>query len=162
MPGEPFCFGFIGRHVAAKGIDQLVQAFRGVKGNAQLRIWGRPEGQLTAALHALADGDERIQWRPEYRNESIAAEVLSQCDAVVVPSIWCVTSSQYPPQPLHLLIAALFVFAQGRELAACHPRGAAGARAGHHCRGGRHGRVRQARLLLLLPAAARGCCAASG
>jgi glycosyltransferase involved in cell wall biosynthesis len=91
VPGEPFCFGFIGRHVAAKGIDQLVQAFRGVKGNAQLRIWGRPEGQLTAALHALADGDERIQWRPEYRNESIAAEVLSQCDAVVVPSIWCVT-----------------------------------------------------------------------
>jgi glycosyltransferase involved in cell wall biosynthesis len=63
--GEPFTFGFIGRHVPAKGVDQLITAFRGVSGDARLRIWGRPEGQLTAALRALAGNDARVEWRSE-------------------------------------------------------------------------------------------------
>lgn len=91
--GEPFTFGYIGRHVPAKGVQELITAFRGVRGDVRLRIWGRPEGQLTSALHALAEGDERIQWRGEYSNENIVVDVFNHCDAVVVPSIWCAVRS---------------------------------------------------------------------
>ena len=87
-PGEPFTFGFIGRHMPAKGVDALLSAFRSVRGNARLRVWGRPEGQLTAALRALAGGDARVEWRHEYSNEHIVTDVLNHCDALVVPSIW--------------------------------------------------------------------------
>ena len=88
VSGEPFTFGYIGRHVPAKGVQQLITAFRGVVGDVRLPIWGRPERQLTGALHALADGDPRIEWRGEYTNENIIKDVLNRCDALVVPSIW--------------------------------------------------------------------------
>jgi glycosyltransferase involved in cell wall biosynthesis len=88
-PGEPFIFGYLGRHTPAKGIQQLLAAFRGVRGNARLRVWGRPEGRVTEALRALAAGDARVEWRPEVANEDVVREVLNHCDALVVPSIWC-------------------------------------------------------------------------
>jgi glycosyltransferase involved in cell wall biosynthesis len=74
--------------VPAKGVDQLIKAFRGVNGDALLRIWGRPEGQLTAALRSLAGNDARVEWRSEYDNANIVRDVLNCCDAIVVPSIW--------------------------------------------------------------------------
>ncbi len=98
MPGEPLTFGFIGRHVPAKGVDDLIAAFRGVRGDVALRIWGRPEGQLTAALRDMADADARIQFRPEYRNERITEDVFNHCDAVVVPSRWCVIIEMLMPR----------------------------------------------------------------
>ena len=92
-PGEPFTFGYIGTHIPAKGIHDLIRAFGAVKGDAVLRIWGRPRGQNTEALQALArrlpDGKaERLEWLPEYRNRNIVAEVFNRVDAIVVPSIW--------------------------------------------------------------------------
>ena len=43
-PGEPFTFGYIGTHIPAKGIHDLIRAFGMVDGEALLRLWGRPRG----------------------------------------------------------------------------------------------------------------------
>ncbi len=91
--GEPFTFGYIGTHIPAKGIHQLLEAFGRVEGAPRLRIWGRPAGQDTAALKALARGlpraaGERVEWLPEYRNQEIVRDVFDHVDAIVVPSIW--------------------------------------------------------------------------
>ncbi len=92
-PGEPFTFGYIGTHIPAKGIQTLLEAFGVLQGQRLLRIWGRPRGQNTEALKALADrlpgaAARRVQWLPEYRNEDIVPAVFNRVDAIVVPSIW--------------------------------------------------------------------------
>lgn len=97
VPGEPFTFGYIGTHIPAKGIHHLLQAFGGVSGAPRLRIWGRPNGQDTIALRALAsrlpgDAGTRVEWLPEYRNQEIVADVFDRVDAIVVPSVWAENS----------------------------------------------------------------------
>jgi len=91
--GEPFTFGYIGTHIPAKGIHVMLEAFGRLRGNARMRIWGRPRGQDTAALKALGDalpGDAgmRVEWLAEYRNQDIVADVFNRVDAIVVPSVW--------------------------------------------------------------------------
>jgi hypothetical protein len=93
VDGEPFTFGYIGTHIAAKGIHDLLAAFGAVTGEARLRIWGRPRGQETDALHAIAGGlpgnaSARVEWLPEYRNQDIVRDVFDKLDAIVVPSVW--------------------------------------------------------------------------
>jgi len=93
VSNEPFTFGYIGTHIPAKGIHQLIEAFARVRGDVRLRIWGRPRGQDTEALRAIANaahGDvpSRIEWRTEYRNQEIVADVFNHVDAIVVPSVW--------------------------------------------------------------------------
>jgi glycosyltransferase involved in cell wall biosynthesis/MoaA/NifB/PqqE/SkfB family radical SAM enzyme len=93
LPGEPFTFGYIGTHIPAKGIHVLLDAFGQVKADCRLRIWGRPCGQDTEALHRLAaslpaEAGTRVEWLPEYRNADIASDVFDRVDAIVVPSIW--------------------------------------------------------------------------
>jgi glycosyltransferase involved in cell wall biosynthesis len=90
---EPFTFGYIGTHIPAKGIHQLIQAFGQVEGNCQLRIWGRNRGQDSRALRAIADTlpaekQARIHWMPEYKNQQITKDVFDRTDAIVTPSIW--------------------------------------------------------------------------
>jgi len=92
-PGEEFVFGYIGTHVAAKGIHQLLEAFMRMNRKARLRIWGRPNAESTPALKSLCDGypaaiRERISWEGEYVNEQITPQVFNHVDAIVVPSIW--------------------------------------------------------------------------
>ena len=92
-PGKPFVFGYIGTHIPAKGIQDLIRAFGSVGGDAILRIWGRPRGQDTEALKALARSlpsgkAECVEWLPEYRNADIVRDVFDRVDAVVVPSVW--------------------------------------------------------------------------
>jgi glycosyltransferase involved in cell wall biosynthesis/MoaA/NifB/PqqE/SkfB family radical SAM enzyme len=91
--GEPFTFGYIGTHIPAKGIHDLIQAFGRLEGTAQLRIWGRARGQDTNALKAMAAAlpaslAERVEWCPEYKNQEIVRDVFNRCDAIVVPSVW--------------------------------------------------------------------------
>jgi glycosyltransferase involved in cell wall biosynthesis/MoaA/NifB/PqqE/SkfB family radical SAM enzyme len=91
--GEPFTFGYIGTHIPAKGIHLLLEAFGTVAAPARLRVWGRPQGQDTAALKALGErlpggAGERIEWLPEYRNPGIVPQVFDRVDCIVVPSIW--------------------------------------------------------------------------
>lgn len=97
VPGEPFTFGYIGTHIPAKGIHHLIDAFGRLRGDARLRIWGRPRGQDTAALEQLArnlpgGAASRVEWRPEYRNQDIVSDVFNHVDAIVVPSIWAENS----------------------------------------------------------------------
>ncbi len=92
-PGEPFTFGYIGTHIPAKGIHDLIRAFGDVTGRAALRIWGRPRGQDTDALMHIArslpgGAAERVEWLPEYRNRDIVPDVFNRVDAIVVPSVW--------------------------------------------------------------------------
>lgn len=91
--GEDFTFGYIGTHIPAKGIHQLVEAFGRVRGDSRMLIWGRPRGQDTGALKALAarlpEGKaQRVEWLEEYRNQEIVQDVFNRVDAIVVPSIW--------------------------------------------------------------------------
>jgi len=91
--GEPFTFGYIGTHIPAKGVHDLIRAFGMLSGHAKLRIWGRPRGQDTEALKAMASSlpagvAERVEWLTEYKNQEIARDVFGRCDAIVVPSIW--------------------------------------------------------------------------
>ena len=93
VAGEPFTFGYIGTHIPAKGIHVLLEAFGRVGGASRLRIWGRPRGQDTEALRAIArslpgDAPERVEWLPEYKNQAIVGDVFNRVDAIVVPSIW--------------------------------------------------------------------------
>jgi len=92
-PGEPFTFGYIGTHIPAKGIHDLIHAFGQLTGNVRLRIWGRPRGQDSDALKAIArslpaDMAQRVEWTHEYRNQDIVAQVFNHVDAIVVPSVW--------------------------------------------------------------------------
>lgn len=91
--GQPFTFGYIGTHIPAKGIHDLIQAFGLLHGDVLLRIWGRPRGQDTEALQAMASSlppglDERVEWLYEYRNQDIVSDVFDRVDAIVVPSVW--------------------------------------------------------------------------
>ncbi|WP_375755782.1 glycosyltransferase [Corallococcus exercitus] len=92
-PEPDVVFGYIGTHIPAKGIHHLLQAFGKVRGKARLRIWGRPRGEHTETLKALAlalpgDASTRVEWLPEYRNADIVRDVFNHVDAIVVPSIW--------------------------------------------------------------------------
>ena len=90
--GEPFVFGYIGRHHPSKGIHHLIDAFGQIEEDSILRIWGRPQGQLTQFLQRRSESNAtsstRIEWLPEYNNEKIVSEVFNRCDCVVIPSIW--------------------------------------------------------------------------
>jgi glycosyltransferase involved in cell wall biosynthesis len=86
-------FGYIGTHIPAKGIQLLIQAFGKLKGDCQLKIWGRPRGQNTAALREFLRvlpqaTQNQIEWLPEYCNTNIVNDVFNHIDAIVVPSIW--------------------------------------------------------------------------
>lgn len=93
IENEPVTFGYIGTHIPAKGIHQLIEAFGKLKGNALLRIWGRDRGQDSRALRDIASSlpeDKRvaIEWMPEYKNQEIATDVFSKTDVIVTPSVW--------------------------------------------------------------------------
>jgi glycosyltransferase involved in cell wall biosynthesis/MoaA/NifB/PqqE/SkfB family radical SAM enzyme len=93
QPEAAFTFGYIGTHIPAKGIHLLIEAFGRLRGEARLRIWGRPRGQDTEALKELARRlpvslAARVEWLPEYRNQDIVRDVFNRVDAIVVPSVW--------------------------------------------------------------------------
>ncbi len=90
---KAFTFGYIGTHIPAKGIHDLIKAFKKVKGNATLKIWGRPRGQDTESLKKLAltsdqENPNNVEWLDEYRNNNIVENVFNEVDAIIVPSVW--------------------------------------------------------------------------
>ncbi|NKC13743.1 MAG: glycosyltransferase [Gammaproteobacteria bacterium] len=111
-PGEPFVFGYIGTHIPAKGIHHLLAAFGRVRGAARLRIWGRPRGQDTQSLKAIAralpdNAGERVEWLSEYRNQDIVRDVFNRVDAIVVPSIWAENSPLVIHEALQARVAVI-------------------------------------------------------
>lgn len=88
-----FTFGYIGTHIPAKGINQLIEAFREIEEPATLRIYGRHNGQSTNALKLLAaTSKNKIEFLGEYINHNLANDVFSKVDCIVVPSIWAENS----------------------------------------------------------------------
>lgn len=92
VPNEPFTFGYIGTHIPAKGIQDLVVAFARLKEESLLRIWGRTREETTSLKSIVStlpvSTQNRIEWKPEYRNQEIVSDVFNHIDALVVPSIW--------------------------------------------------------------------------
>lgn len=89
LDSEEFTFGYIGTHIAAKGINLLIEAFKGVKGKAKLKVYGRELGQSTRALKELAkECPNPVEFCGEYINHNLAKDVFSKVHAIVVPSIW--------------------------------------------------------------------------
>lgn len=84
-----FTFGYIGTHIPAKGINLLIEAFSKVEEKAELRIYGRDNGQSTRALKKMATLSKNpIRFCGEYINHNLADQVFSKVDCIVVPSIW--------------------------------------------------------------------------
>jgi glycosyltransferase involved in cell wall biosynthesis len=115
---EPFTFGYIGTHIPAKGIQDLISAFGLLKGEQKLRIWGRPRAQNTDALHAVASAlplekQQRIEWVSEYRNEHIVNNVFNHVDCIVVPSIWVENSPLVIHEALQMKIPVITANAGG-------------------------------------------------
>jgi glycosyltransferase involved in cell wall biosynthesis len=88
---KEFSFGYIGTHIPAKGVNLLIDAFLEMKEEANLKIWGRENGQNTNSLKRIcghSNKNARIEWMGEYANSNIADMVFSEIDAIIVPSIW--------------------------------------------------------------------------
>ena len=108
---EPFVFGYIGTHIPAKGIQDLLSAFNQLKEHCLLRIWGRSREDTQALKNIVAsfptDIQERIEWRPEYRNQEIVHDVFNHVDAIVVPSIWVENSPLVIHEALHARVPVI-------------------------------------------------------
>jgi glycosyltransferase involved in cell wall biosynthesis/MoaA/NifB/PqqE/SkfB family radical SAM enzyme len=85
---EHFTFGYIGTHIPSKGVNLLIEAFKQVKGNFDLLIWGHKDEQSTSVLKKMAEADARIKFCGPYVNHNLADDVFSKVDVLVVPSIW--------------------------------------------------------------------------
>ena len=84
-----FTFGYIGTLIPAKGVNDLIEAFKQIEEPATLKIFGRENGQSTIALKLLASTSKnKIEFAGEYINHNLADEVFSKVDCIVVPSIW--------------------------------------------------------------------------
>jgi glycosyltransferase involved in cell wall biosynthesis/MoaA/NifB/PqqE/SkfB family radical SAM enzyme len=88
-----FTFGYIGTHIPAKGVNHLIEAFAQIEVPANLKIFGRENGQSTNALKQLAETSKnKIDFAGEYINRNLANDVFSNVDCIVVPSIWAENS----------------------------------------------------------------------
>jgi glycosyltransferase involved in cell wall biosynthesis len=115
---DSFIFGYIGTHIPAKGIQDLILAFSLLRGRAILRIWGRVRDQNTAGLKAIianlsSEIRERIEWLPEYHNEHIVKDVFNNVDCIVVPSIWVENSPLVIHEALQVRVPVITADAGG-------------------------------------------------
>ena len=51
---KEYTFGYIGTHIPAKGVNQLIEAFMKIQKPCKLKIFGRNNGQSTNALKKMA------------------------------------------------------------------------------------------------------------
>lgn len=79
-------FGFMGRILPVKGVDLLIRAFRQVRGEAELSIFGNA-GNHELYLEEYRRGDARITFRGSFDNSHLS-DVLGGMDVLVVPSVW--------------------------------------------------------------------------
>lgn len=88
-----FTFGYIGTLIPAKGVNDLIEAFKQIEEPATLKIFGRENGQSTSALKLLAaTSKNKIEFAGEYINHNLANDVFAKVDCIVVPSIWAENS----------------------------------------------------------------------
>ncbi len=83
--GDKLTFFYGGSFIRHKGVHILVEAFKRVKGKAELKIYG--SGQYEYSLRQAAAQDQRIKLCGVFSADQIG-EILGQIDVTVVPSIW--------------------------------------------------------------------------
>lgn len=91
-PGQPVTFGYIGAVSVAKGVDVLLQAFRGVGGSHRLLVGG--VGDLESEAAAAGPQVTALGWVSGDRKERFFADI----DCLVVPSRWPDTAPQVVPE----------------------------------------------------------------
>lgn len=85
-------FGFIGTILPAKGVDVLINAFKMIESSkAELRIYGKIASYhgfeyYPSFLKGIAK-DYRIRFMGGFNHNKIA-EILSEIDVLIVPSVW--------------------------------------------------------------------------
>lgn len=90
---KDYTFGYIGTHIPAKGVNQLIEAFCKIKQPAVLKIFGRNNGESSKTLKAMAKHIKNpIEFCGEYVNKNLANTVFANVDCIVVPSIWAENS----------------------------------------------------------------------
>lgn len=88
-----FRFGFLGTLLPMKGLDVLISAFKGIKHeNIELSIYGKLFSysgfeSYPRELKKSIYNDKRIKLKGGYNNKDIGI-ILSNIDALIVPSIW--------------------------------------------------------------------------
>ncbi|MCY3836590.1 MAG: glycosyltransferase family 4 protein [Anaerolineaceae bacterium] len=85
-PERPFTVGYVGRLIAAKGVDLLLRALRDLAGEWRLRIVG--SGPQRAALARLTEEwglTERVEFTPQLPSGEMPA-VYHSLDVLVLPS----------------------------------------------------------------------------
>lgn len=84
VPGR---FGYFGLIRTYKGVQALVEAFRGVATpGATLRVGGRPSGaELAEAIRSAAGDDERIGLHFEFLTDEELVELVCESELVVLP-----------------------------------------------------------------------------
>lgn len=86
---EVYTFGYIGTHIPAKGLNQLIEAFAHLREPAKLLIYGRNSGMGADTLRSLAaQSHNPIEFVGEYQNDEINTAVFAKVDCIIVPSIW--------------------------------------------------------------------------
>ena len=79
-------FGYLGKIDKLKNVTMLVDAFRGVKGDAVLNIRGNGANKAAIELIDSVKSDHNIQYSGAYTREELPA-VLSEIDIAVFPSL---------------------------------------------------------------------------
>ena len=92
--GEKVLLAYTGGLAPHKAVHILVAAFRQLKGDAELRIYGSHSEQpdYLELLQKLAAEDPRIRFCGSYSSDQLDA-VLQEIDLLVVPSVWYETYS---------------------------------------------------------------------
>ena len=109
---QHFVFGYIGRIVPAKGVNNLIEAFGALSTRAKLRIWGSASFPDDMALKKIIDSmpPDRaadVEWAGPYNNREIVQTVLNNVDVIVVPSIWDENSPLVIQEALHARVPVI-------------------------------------------------------
>jgi glycosyltransferase involved in cell wall biosynthesis len=86
----PIRFGYIGALHPQKGLELLLEAFRGIGDDAVLHVFGSAFGSPISKSfwrRIRGDASANVVFRGPYHNDRVQ-EVLSGLDVIVVPSIW--------------------------------------------------------------------------
>lgn len=91
IPSRKLRFGFIGTLLPAKGIHVLLEAFHKVKGEAELKIYGKLKQYIgfeyyLPYLKRIAK-DKRIRFMGEFKHAE-SQKIFRELDVLAVPSIW--------------------------------------------------------------------------
>jgi glycosyltransferase involved in cell wall biosynthesis len=86
--GDGLVFCYAGQMSFHKGVDVLIEAFRGIAApDVALRLYGAGPDEAMNKFKALAGGDPRIQFCGVYRPNDVG-EIYSKVDVVIIPSNW--------------------------------------------------------------------------